>query len=155
MKKISVLLFLILITISVLGEASYANNETLEIDSRSIDDGITEQKLLASDGAKWDIFGRAVSGDYTIGSASVGASNSPQTVIVKQENPNSANNNLNEQKLLSSDGRENDCFGRAVSISGDYAIVGAGISAWDSATDGYAYIFKIEGDTVSKINILG
>jgi len=43
-----------------------------------------------------------------------------------------------QAKLLASDGALSDDFGYSVSISGDYAIVGA----WDAAGGGAAYIFK-------------
>lgn len=49
--------------------------------------------------------------------------------------------NNGEQKVLSSDGASGDRFGSAVSVSGDYAIIGA-----DSDDDsGSAYIFKHDG----------
>ncbi len=47
-------------------------------------------------------------------------------------------------KILSSDGAENDEFGNSVSIDGDYAIVGA---YCDNGCTGSAYIFKKDGST--------
>ena len=51
---------------------------------------------------------------------------------------------LEQDKLLASDGADDDHFGSSVSISGDYAIVGA---YWDDDNgdwSGSAYIFKRE-----------
>ncbi len=49
---------------------------------------------------------------------------------------------VEEVKLVAADGKAGDYFGRAVSICGDYAIVGA---PGEEATSGSAYIFKREG----------
>ena len=60
-------------------------------------------------------------------------------------NPNSWNNNieLNEcNKLTASDGAASDFFGRSVSISGDYAIVGAHWDDDNGSNSGSAYIFE-------------
>ena len=60
-------------------------------------------------------------------------------------NPNSWNNNieLNEcNKLNASDGAAGDFFGNSVSISGDYAIVGAYLDDDNGSDSGSAYIFN-------------
>lgn len=49
---------------------------------------------------------------------------------------------LEKQKLLASDGVTNDQFGKSVSVSGEYAIVGAD---YDDSSTGSAYIFKHDG----------
>ena len=49
-----------------------------------------------------------------------------------------------EATLLASDGGTNDHFGTSVSISGDYAIVGAPDNSYPT---GAAYVFKKEGST--------
>ncbi len=94
-------------------------------------------KLIATDGMIDDDYGFsvAISGDYAIvgvpGDDDNG-SNSGSAYIFKREGKS-----WNEQaKLLASDGAADDVFGGSVSISGDYAIVGAGGDG-----SGSAYIF--------------
>lgn len=107
-----------------------------------------QQKLTAGDGAERDYFGMSVSisGDYAI----VGAysdddsgSASGSAYIFKRD----AEVWTQQAKLISGDCAASDWFGRAVSISGDYAIIGAfgdGDNEYDAA--GAAYIFKRNGD---------
>ena len=82
-----------------------------------------QQKLLASDGAANDYFGLSVSisGDYAIVGAYGDDSYKGSAYIFKQDGTNW----IQQQKLLASDGAADDLFGYSVSISGDYAIVGA------------------------------
>ena len=80
-------------------------------------------------------------GDTRIGSITVtadGASDSPQTVEVLQ----SANRSL---KMIAADGEPGDSFGCSVSISGDYAIVGACGDDDNGSDSGSAYIFVRTG----------
>jgi hypothetical protein len=46
------------------------------------------------------------------------------------------------QKLTASDGAAQDCFGRSVNISGDYAVIGSYLDDDVGADSGSAYIFK-------------
>ncbi len=108
---------------------------------------LQRQKLLASDGAAGDYFGRSVSisGDYAI----VGASydddkgyNSGSAYIFRWDGTAWSQ----QQKLLASDGDVNDYFGWwSVSISGDYAIVGAYLDDDKGYNSGSAYIFRRDG----------
>ena len=105
-------------------------------------------KLTASDGAYYDLFGYSVSisGDYAI----VGAYwdddkgvNSGSAYIFKRQG-----DTWNEMaKLTASDGAIEDHFSCSVSISGDYAIVGANGDDDNGSYSGSAYIFKRQGDT--------
>ncbi len=107
-------------------------------------------KLLASDGAAGDNLGVRVwiSGDYAIAGARYdddNGSNTGSAYIFKRE-PNS--NNWTEQtKLLASDGAAGDIFGISVSISDDYAIVGAYGHDDNGSESGSAWIFKRNPDT--------
>ena len=101
-----------------------------------------QAKLLASDGAAGDYFGYSVSisGDYAI----VGAdgdddsgSYSGSAYIFKRDGTNWSQ----QAKLTASDGAANDSFGISVSISGDYAIVGADGDDDNGSNSGSAYIF--------------
>lgn len=105
-------------------------------------------KLTALDGAKGDQFGNAVdiSGDYAI----VGAL--ADTVNAKQYQGSafifirSGISWTQQAKIIASDGAINDFFGVAVSISGDYAMVGTGFDDVGANTDqGSAYIFVRNG----------
>jgi hypothetical protein len=107
----------------------------------------TEQdKLLASDGAEYDFFGWSVSisGDYAI----IGASGnddegdkSGSSYIFKRDGTSWTE----QAKLLASDGAYQDLFGGSVSISGDYAIIGASYDDDEGDASGSAYIFKRDG----------
>ena len=55
-----------------------------------------------------------------------------------------------KQKLLPSDGAADERFGSSVSISGDYAILGAPFDNDKGSKSGSAYIFKRDGDTWSQ-----
>jgi len=161
---------------------------------------IEQVKLLASDGHAGDRFGVSVSmdGDYVIVGAQGVNNDTGAVYIFKREDTTwteeakfSANNSVSDalfgntvslsgqyaiigaphdeeighesgaayifhrdgvnwtqqEKLLSSDMLADDLFGYTVSISGDYAIVGA-VSAWSIVTSaGAAYIFKRDGTT--------
>ena len=50
-----------------------------------------------------------------------------------------------EVKLMADDGERGDEFGTSVSISGNYAIVGAGADDDDNENSGSAYVFKRDG----------
>lgn len=55
-----------------------------------------------------------------------------------------------EVKLMASDGAAGDLFGNSVSISGDYAIMGAPLDDDNGVDSGSAYIYDIQ-TTESKI----
>jgi hypothetical protein len=100
---------------------------------------LQKQKLIASDGAASDYFGVSVSisGDYAI----VGADwdddkgdYSGSAYVFRRDGTGW----VQQQKLTASDGAAVDWFGFSVSISGDFAIVGA---PRDDDSRGSAYIF--------------
>ncbi len=107
-----------------------------------------QAKLTASDAAADDEFGFSVSisGDYAIVGArwDDGESDSGSAYIFT---PNDVDpNNWDEAaKLTASDGEADDWFGYSVSISGDYAIVGATGNVPQASNPGSAYIFKRDG----------
>ena len=110
---------------------------------------LQQQKLLSSDGAVADRFGTsvAISGDYVIVGASEdddAGGNSGSAYIFKRDGEIW----IEQAKLLASDGGAGDCFGWSVSISGDYAIVGAPFDDnFGAASSGSAYIFHRSGET--------
>jgi len=103
-------------------------------------------KLTASDGAYTDRFGYSVS--IGVDTAIVGAfqdddngSNSGSAYIFRRDGES-----WNEQaKLTPSDGNDSDYFGYSVSVSGDYAIVGAYQDDDKGSNSGSAYIFYYNG----------
>ncbi|KAA3606902.1 MAG: T9SS C-terminal target domain-containing protein [Calditrichaeota bacterium] len=105
-----------------------------------------QAKLTASDAAAGDIFGRSVSinGDYTV----IGAdrnddagSNSGSAYIFHR----SGTSWTQQAKLTASDAAESDFFGHSVSISGDYAVIGADHDDDGGNASGSAYIFHRSG----------
>ena len=109
-------------------------------------DWVEEAKLLADDGADNDYFGFSVfvSGDYAIigahGNDDNGAK-SGSAYIFKREGLDW----IEEAKLIASDGQRGDFFGHSVSLSGDYAIIGAPYDDDDGIDAGSGYVFKWDG----------
>lgn len=88
---------------------------------------IEQQKLTASDGATFDIFGRSVSisGNRAIVGAfldDIGSNSAQGSAYVYVFDGTTW---VLQQKLTASDGAVGDQFGENVSLSGNYAIVGA------------------------------
>ncbi len=113
-----------------------------------------QQKLTAGDADQYDYFGFSVSidGDYAIVGARYSDMGGPYdnrgaTYIFKRTGTTWAQ----QDKLTASDAQPGDSFGCSVSISGDYAVVGAYIK---NSHIGAAYIFKRTGTTWSQQAIL-
>ncbi len=99
-----------------------------------------EHKLLPSDGATLDYFGRsvAISGDFAI----IGAAQdddlgdaSGSAYVYQRQNDESW---IEVAKLIASDGAPGDVFGRSVSLYGDQALIGAP----HANENGAAYFFE-------------
>ena len=121
-----------------------------------------QQKLVASDRERFDNFGYsvAISGDYAIVGAAEEDEDAAATPADSLSNAGSAyvfertgtgvNPWTQAQKLVASDRSADDEFGTSVSISGDYAIVGAPYEDEDAAATpadslsnaGSAYILR-------------
>jgi len=101
-----------------------------------------ETKLLASDGTEADEFGESVSisGDYVIVGAhqhSDRGVNSGSAYLYMRN----GSSWTEIEKLLASDGEQDDQFGESVSISGDYVVVGA-YRELDNGEISAAYLFN-------------
>lgn len=107
----------------------------------------TEQaKLTASDGNAGDFFGFSVSinGDYAIVGAPndvVGVNNAQGSAYIFYRGAGWTTGQAYQAKLLAPDGAAEDLFGRSVSISGDYAIVGAPANDAENLDQGAAYVY--------------
>ncbi len=109
---------------------------------------ISEFKITATDGAAFDEFGISVSisGDYAVVGADYDDDNgnrSGSAYVFKRSGASWAQ----EAKILPSDGAKDDSFGLSVSISGDYAVVGARHDDDNGSSSGSAYAFKRTGTT--------
>jgi len=107
----------------------------------------TEQsKLLPSDGTEGHTFGCSVSidGDYAIIGAVGDDDNGwySGSVYVFRRNRTVWDE---KSKLLPSDGEAADCFGRSVSIDGDYVLIGAPSDDDNGHGSGSAYVFRRNG----------
>jgi len=107
---------------------------------------VIEFKILASDGSAEDWFGWSVSisEDYSIVGALADDDNgdgSGSAYIFRRDGTNW----IDEQKLIASDGNQEDHFGGSVSISGNYAIIGAFSDDDNGEESGSAYIFRMNG----------
>ena len=104
-----------------------------------------EQKLLAYDGVAGDWFGISVSifEDFIFVGADAedneNGLNAGSVYVFKQNGSSWIQHN----KLVASDGTENDYFGRYVAIDEEYSIIGA---YYDDEIAGSAYVFKRLGD---------
>jgi|SaaInl4_150m_RNA_FD_contig_31_247800_length_2402_multi_4_in_0_out_0_2 hypothetical protein len=117
---------------------------------------------LTTDGYVYELFGHSVSisGDYAIVGAYMDSENglSSGSAYVFYRNEGGPDSWGQVAKLLASDGAMDDYFGRSVSISGDYAIVGAPLNDDTYVNTGSAYVFyRHEGGIdawgqVAKIN---
>jgi hypothetical protein len=107
---------------------------------------VEEAKILASDGATEDYFGRSVAvlGDVAVigayGDDDNGKS-SGSAYVFRWDGTTW----VEEQKLLASDGEEGDYFSRAVAVSGDVAVVGASYDDDNGTQSGSAYVFRFDG----------
>ncbi len=110
--------------------------------------------VVASDGLAGDQFGRsvAISGNFAI----IGASGDQNGFFASQGSAYifffNGTNWVQQQKLLASDGAANDRFGTDVSISGNFAIVGAPSDDNGANVDqGSVYIFFYNGTTWNQV----
>jgi len=114
-----------------------------------------ETKLTASDGAASDKFGFsvAISGDYAIVGAQL-----DDDVIYDSGSAYVYHRNgtgwTQQEKLTASDPREYGEFGHSVSISGDYAIVGAYHDDRGGYPAGAAYLFRRSGTNWTEMQKL-
>ncbi|MDP8239591.1 MAG: T9SS type A sorting domain-containing protein [Candidatus Hatepunaea meridiana] len=109
--------------------------------------GIEEFKITANDAAEEDYFGKSVciSGDYAVvgawGNDDDGEESGSAYIFVRD-----GDDWTQQAKLTANDAAVEDLFGYSVSISGDYAVVGAGRNDDDGNGSGSAYIFVRDGD---------
>jgi hypothetical protein len=111
-------------------------------------DWLQRSKLLASDGTNGDVFGYSVSisGDFAI----VGIWTSNGSAYIFTPDDIDPNNWVQQAKLTAIGGSKADYFGHSVSISGDFAVVGAYCDDDKGSGSGSAYIFKRDGVTWSQ-----
>ena len=106
---------------------------------------IEEQKLLASDGAEGDFFGRSVAvfGDIAVIGANADNDNGSDagSAYIFRFDPERSGW-FQEQKLLPSDGSAFDEFGRSAAIDGDAVVIGARLDG-----GGSAYVFRFDPKT--------
>ena len=104
------------------------------------------KKLLASDGASGDQFGRSVAingGTAVVGAnrEDAGGSNAGAAYIF-QRDEGGVGNWGEVAKLLASDAQASDEFGFSVAVSGDTAVVGASDEDAGGGDAGAAYVFQ-------------
>ena len=109
----------------------------------------SEQKLMASDGAIYDHFGKSVSisGDELVVGAPLDDDNgfASGSVYVYEKDANGIWGS--EQQLTASDGVAGDHFGYSVSISGDQLVVGAwGGDDDNGESSGSVYVYEKDVD---------
>jgi len=105
-------------------------------------------KIVADDSAKNDNFGTVVSlsGDYI----AVGVPNIETAYLFKRESDDD-NNVTQVAKFMAKDSAENDFFGEAIAINGNYVLVGAPNEDTTEDNAGSSYLFKIADDDIKQI----
>jgi len=144
----------------IVGALFKAGSGAAYIFVRSGETWTEQQKIVALDNATNDDFGSSVSisGDYAIVSApweseDADGANSLSSAGSAYIYKYNGSNWVQQQKIVASDRAVDDSFGISVSISGDYAIVGADREAEDANGNntlqyaGSAYIFVQSGET--------
>ncbi len=140
MKRLLIIFLLVIISISLHFNVSFANAS------------IPELKLTASDGAAGDMFGVsvAISGDTAVVGAyhddDNGADSGSAYVFVR-----SGSGWTQQAKLTASDGAAGDLFGVSVAISGDTAVVGAFYDDDNGADSGSAYVYTVSNISLSFV----
>jgi hypothetical protein len=115
---------------------------------RSTSTWVQQYKLIASDGAPYDYFGRSVAVDDD--TAVIGASGdddngvSSGSVYVFSRN---ASTWEQQYKLMAFDGAPKDYFGKSVAVNGDTALIGAYYDDDNGDNSGSAYVFRRSGST--------
>jgi len=105
-------------------------------------------KLIASDGAADDQFGRSVSvsGETAVVAAYLdddnGSNSGSAYVFIR-----SGTTWTQQAKLTASDGAAGDQFGRSVSVSGETVVIGAYLDDDNGSNSGSAYVFTRSGTT--------
>ncbi|MCB0653517.1 MAG: T9SS type A sorting domain-containing protein [Saprospiraceae bacterium] len=117
---------------------------------------IQEVKLLPSDGAAFDKFGRsvAISEDYAVICGVLDDDNGEESgsVYVFRRNGNTW---TEEAKLTPDDGATGDRFGRSISIAGDYVAISAALKDEHGLDSGSAYVFKrVDGQWIQQSKLV-
>jgi hypothetical protein len=102
-----------------------------------------KQKLIASDGVKWDNFGWSVSLDGD--TALIGAANDDNGKGSVYVFTRTGTAWMQQTKLFASDGTTDDFFGNSVSLYGDTALIGAEHDDDNGNNSGSVYVFKRTG----------
>ena len=102
-------------------------------------------KITASDKAAGDYFGTgcSISGDYIVVGSGFSDSWAGSAYIYRRTGENSWDS---EAIITASDGEANEHFGSAVSISGDYAVIGARDDDDNGDYSGSAYVYRRTGE---------
>ena len=113
---------------------------------REGDSWLEKQKLIASDGTDNEFFGWevAISKDFVVIGCPEDEDNGSDAGAVYIYNRVDTSW-LEMQKLLASDGAGDDNFGRSVSISNNYIVVGSPFDDDKGNRSGSAYMFKLNG----------
>jgi len=114
---------------------------------------VEEQKIVASDGAKDDLFGTrvALSGAVALVGARGDDDNgdgSGSAYVYRFDGVQW----VEEQKVVASDGAEGDSFGGSVALSGDVALIGAPGDDDNGESSGSAYVSEQSATVNLKVN---
>ncbi len=126
-----------------------SNQAITTVDGSDTLEWTEDAKLIAFDGAEYDLFGRSVdvSGDTAVVGAMRADPNGNSDQGAAYVYTRSGTNWSLQAKLLANDGDEDDNFGKSVAINGDTIIIGAfGVNS----NQGAAYVFTRSGPSWSQ-----
>ncbi len=135
-------------TTAIAGSLGFSNYQGSAYIFRNLDtaSGTVAQdvQLTASDGAESDSFGYSVALSGTTALIGAGTKNGDQgAAYVFRDLGAGSGTTVDDVKLLASEGRGGDHFGKSVGISGTTAVVAAAYSTvGENAAQGAAYIFR-------------
>ncbi|XMB66624.1 hypothetical protein RI065_10015 [Mycoplasmatota bacterium zrk1] len=108
-----------------------------------------DRKISASDEAYYGLYGKSVdiSGNYVVVGAPSSAlkGNSSSSVYVYK-----LDDETYERKISVSDGKYKDWFGFAVSVSGNYIVIGAPQDKVSGYKTGSVYVYKLDDETYER-----
>ena len=141
----------------IISGSPYDDNGSAYLFKRASDETVNElDKIVASDGAKDDMFGSAVAinGKYVVISAPQADKKDEDGETLENAGAVyfytiSSNGKLtNEVKITANSPKQGDNFGTSVAIFGDYIVVGSPNKDAEKDNMGYVYLFKIGVDGV-------
>ncbi|UCD75009.1 MAG: hypothetical protein JSV91_14625 [Phycisphaerales bacterium] len=144
-----------IILVGAIGDDNFRGSAYCFVYDPDLNMWVENQKLQASGGGGWDLFGRCVSisGDKAIIGEDFSDDDAYEAGTAHIYRLDSEGLWVEEQELHASNAGAEHHFGYSASIDGDVAIVGA---TWAGAYEffAWAYVFRFDGQTWNEVSVL-